>query len=328
MSNSPLITVLIPVYNSDKYLDSALESIRIQTFTDFECLIINDGSTDNSLKVINRFIEMDKRFRVIDKKNSGVGDSLRIGVVEAKGRYIARMDADDIAHPDRLNEQISYMLKNPNITICGTLMNHIDEKGLLIYKPKIIPRKNSLIKTKMLLGAVPLPHPTVFFRRDIILKLGNYKSIKVEDHELWSRIYSKVNFGLINKPLLKYRVHPKQTTKSKKFNQKLYETIYIQTNRIFKEHNLNLDETLFYFLKMRDLQIIDNYSILINELIKFLNNHSKHLQKNCLICRLYLLRLIVKPVLILNKNLLLNNFRLIIKLDFNIIKYIFGLNRI
>lgn len=327
MKNSPQITVLIPVFNSEKYLESALESIRNQTFTDFECLIINDGSTDKSPKIITEFIEIDNRFRVINKDNTGVGDSLRIGVLESKGQYIARMDADDIAHPKRLEEQINYMKNNLNISVCGTLMNHIDENDLLIYKPKKIPRYNSLIKTKMLLGGVPLPHPTVFFQKDIILKLGNYKSLTVEDHELWSRIYSKVDFGLINKPLLNYRVHPNQTTKSKKFNQKLYETIYIQTNRIFNENNFDLSEKLFYFLKMRDIEIIDNFSVFIDEFVKFLNYHSKYLQQNCLICRLYLLRLIAKPIMILNKVLLLSNFKLLIKLNINIIKYSIGLNR-
>lgn len=227
MSSKPKITVLMPVYNGGKYLDLAIQSILGQTYEDFEFLIIDDGSTDNSLEIIRKY--NDPRIKLVqNEKNLGLPTTLNIGIDIAMGEYIARMDQDDISHPRRFEKQVGFMDKNPNISICGTWMKTIgDKSGILIEAPKT----NEEIKCSLLFCS-GLAHPTVFMRKKDFDKYGlRYSAdyLDCEDAELWIRALKYLQMESFQKILYFYRIHPAQTCRTD--NQRQKESIW----RIIKE---------------------------------------------------------------------------------------------
>lgn len=208
-TKTPKVTVLMPVYNSEKYLREAIESILNQTFTDFEFLIINDGSTDNSEKIIKSY--NDPRIRLSNnEKNSGVVFSLNKGFDLAKGKYIVRMDADDISLPNRFKIQVNFMNKHPEIGISGTWAKIINEKKILKHFSD--PDKT---KTNLLFGT-SLIHPSVIINKEKMNKYNlryneNYRY--AEDYDLWSRSIKYFSVTNINKVLLLYRDHDSNLSK-------------------------------------------------------------------------------------------------------------------
>ncbi len=227
--NSPKITVLMSAYNAEKYLAEAIESVLNQTFKDFEFIIINDCSTDKTGEIIKGYATMDQRIRVINNTtNLGLTKSLNIGLKEARGEYVARLDADDVALPERLGRQYLFMENHPELTLVGSWAEIIDEQG----QNKGYLRgetKEYLLKFKMLFSN-QLVHSTIFFRRSEVLDSGGYNEayVYVQDYELYSRLLKK--YRLINLPeiLAKYRAHGEAITK----NQGLKEN--------YKQHALKI----------------------------------------------------------------------------------------
>ena len=211
-NNTLLVSVLMCVYNGDKYLAAAIDSILSQTYSNFEFVIIDDGSTDESYNVISTFI--DPRIRLIKNEiNKGLIASLNMGLLVAKGKLIARMDADDISYPQRLQTQIDFLASHPSIGVCGSWVNIIDSEK--VYK---LPVSHNEIKVAML-NDNPMAHPSVMFDNDLFKEHSfsyNNDYIGAEDYELWSRAIFKINFANIPIPLLGYRIHAAQVTKSKK----------------------------------------------------------------------------------------------------------------
>ena len=119
MNHNPVISVVMPVYNAEEYLDEAIQSILDQTFIDFEFIIINDGSLDSSLEIIRQFERQDERILLLDKNNDGIVEALNFGLSIAKGKYIARMDSDDIAYPNRFEEKLKAFGDNPDVKRIG-----------------------------------------------------------------------------------------------------------------------------------------------------------------------------------------------------------------
>lgn len=201
---NPEITVLMSVYNGEKYLKEAIESIINQTFKDFEFLIINDASTDSSVDIIKGF--NDKRIVLIEnKENLGLTKSLNKGIKLSKGKYIARMDADDISLPHRFEKQFEFMEENPDITLCGAWVQTIGERNN-IWKT---PLDSNTIKSQLLFNNV-IWHPTVFLRRDTLLEnnlLYNEDFRFAQDYEFWVRIIEKFKVQNIPEVLLHYRIH-------------------------------------------------------------------------------------------------------------------------
>jgi glycosyltransferase involved in cell wall biosynthesis len=203
---SPTISVVMPVYNTAKYINEAIDSILNQTFTDFEFIIIDDCSTDGSLDIIKTY--SDERIILIqNESNQGVVYSLNNALSIANGKYIARMDSDDISKLDRFEKQLSYFYKNPNIELIGSFYHRIDSFGntldLINY-----PYFQEDIKFGLLFSCV-LAHPTIFFKRSLIdLNYFKYDQnyFPAEDYFLWTNLISKVKIANINECLLKYRV--------------------------------------------------------------------------------------------------------------------------
>ena len=202
--NDPLISVVLSVYNTELYLEEAIESILNQTYENFEFIIINDGSTDRSLEIIQSY--SDERIVCISHKNKGLITSLNEGIQKAKGKYIARMDADDISLPKRFEIQIEFMEKNLDIGLCGTSVAAFGEH--IKYHVWKLSKDNKTIQTQLLFSS-PLYHPTVIMRRNLILEHNLFYDEKfkhAEDFELWSRFAKYTKISNIQKPLLKYRI--------------------------------------------------------------------------------------------------------------------------
>lgn len=212
--STPLITVLMPVYNAERFLKQAVQSILAQTFTDFELLIINDGSTDASVSIIESFT--DKRIRLVhNEKNSGVIDTLNKGLALATGKYIARMDADDYCLPTRFEKQIRYLERNTDVAILATHIIQVnaadDELGhwdddIQNTKPDQI--FNTLAKTNC------IAHPTVMMRSEIVRSYTYSKKQKgSEDWDLWMRMVSDGHrIDKLPEFLLRYRLHAASVT--------------------------------------------------------------------------------------------------------------------
>ena len=198
------VSVLMPAYNVEKYVGAAIESILNQTFTDFEFIIINDGSTDNTAKIIKEYAKKDKRIRFINHtKNKGLIAVLNEGLDLCNGEYIARMDSDDISLPERFAKQVTYMDTNPECGVLGTAIQ-------LFGRLNNIVRNIENVKIFNLLSGHFVAHPTVMMRKSIIDKYNlkyDAKYKHAEDFELWSRMVFITEIHNLNEILLKYRWH-------------------------------------------------------------------------------------------------------------------------
>lgn len=205
--NKPLISVVMPVYNADRFIYKAIESILNQTLKDFEFIIINDASTDKSLQIIYKFKKKDKRIRLINnKKNLQMSRSLNIGISQAKSELIARMDQDDIALLNRFNIQYAFLKSHPNIAIVGNDILTIDEYDKVVGK-RTYPTTSKGLKSIMFRYS-PFAHPTVMFRKKIFEEIGGFnpQMVPCEDTDFWFRLGRKYEFANIPSFLLKYRV--------------------------------------------------------------------------------------------------------------------------
>lgn len=205
MSKPPLISVLLPTHNCSLYVNLAIGSILNQSLPDFELLIYDDASDDKSLQVIKRFA--DSRVRIFQsQKQVGISNSLNFLLSQAKGRFIARMDADDIATTDRLEKQAEFLNANPEIALCGAQAILINSLGKNIGK-RIYPTNPETIK-KVILRYNPVIHPTWFARINILAEVGIYDPNfdGAEDYELLLRIAKKFKVANLPKALIYYRI--------------------------------------------------------------------------------------------------------------------------
>lgn len=246
----PAISVIMPVYNAQQYLRESITSILSQGFDDFEFLIFNDGSTDGSREIIKSF--NDPRIRFTDfSYNQGYVALLNLGLKNATGKYIARMDADDISQPDRFQKQYNFLEKNPEYIVCGTLFSVIGGRPIVE-----LPLKDEDIKLKMLY-ITPYCHPSVMMRADVLRARKIYykaEHMPAEDHELWGRLASHGKFINLPEPLLNYRVHDNNISLKKRTSQQieaLYKSrfnyiIWFFKNAALERTDFALLYTLFY----------------------------------------------------------------------------------
>ena len=205
-SEAPKVTVLMSVYNGEKYLAEAVDSILNQTFRDFEFLIINDGSTDATADILERYQRSDNRITVYNQENQGLIASLNRGCQLARGEYVARMDADDVSLPERLAKQVQFMDTHPDIGVVGTWVEYMDENGRRLGEWHY-PTAPGVIGWHLLFWCC-LAHPSVVMRRDVFLQLGFYRpqALHAEDYDLWSRAVTVTRLANIPEVLLRYRI--------------------------------------------------------------------------------------------------------------------------
>lgn len=213
MKKKPLVSVVMSVFNDDKYVKRAIESILNQTLKNIEFIIINDASWDNSLKTIRSYMRKDKRIKLINNaKELKLAPSLNLGVSFAKADLIARMDPDDISSPDRLEIQYHYLNKHPKIAVVGTNLSIINENKKEIWVREY-PTNSEEIKKTMLRYA-PFAHPSVMVRKKVFKEFGGYdpKMKLCEDIDFWFKIGTKYDFGNIPKKLVQYTLSKKSGT--------------------------------------------------------------------------------------------------------------------
>lgn len=210
----PLVSVILPVFNSEKYIRESIESILYQTYENLEILIYNDGSTDKSLEIIKSY--EDNRIKLFNSVNKGYLIHLNNGIRESRGKYIVRMDSDDVSELSRIEKQVSFMEANLDIGLCGTWIRVIDS-------PEEIKYETDSSKLKCLLFFLnPIVHPSVILRKSVLIAnkiLYNDQFYTSEDYHMWVEIskYSKIaNYPEI---LLNYRRHNSQISCRQSFNQ-------------------------------------------------------------------------------------------------------------
>jgi len=216
MKLEKLVSVVMPVYNSEKYVAEAIESILNQTYKNFEFIIINDASTDNSLDIIKNFAKKDKRIKLISNpKNYYISKSRNVGINLAKGDYIITHDSDDISVPTRIKDQVAYLNAHPDVGVVGGWIELFSEFNR-IKSVRQYP-EDDLSLRKMIFFCSPIAQPASAIRKSVFKKIGFYREIDPpsEDLYLWFRIGTKFKFANIQKVLLKYRYHSNSATGSK-----------------------------------------------------------------------------------------------------------------
>jgi glycosyltransferase involved in cell wall biosynthesis len=210
MAMNPSVSVVMGVYNGDKHLREAVDSILAQTFADFEFIIINDGSTDGTRAILESY--RDPRIVLVNQENVGLTKSLNRGMALAKGSYIARQDADDVSMPDRLQTQIDFLNANPNIALVGSAVQVIDGDGshLAIFRN---PCDYPTIREKLQQYNC-FWHGSVIFRRSCLAVLTGYTELfaTAQDYDLWLRFAEKYEIANLETPLYSYRFNPEAVT--------------------------------------------------------------------------------------------------------------------
>lgn len=208
------------VYNNDRYLREAVESILNQSFTDFEFLIIDDGSKDQSLKVLQEYATQDERIRLTSRENRGIPKTRNEMLSQARGEFIAVMDGDDVALPDRFARQVEFLRQHPEVVCVGGAFERIDEKGRFIDHCKP-PQLDAEIQPILLRGMSYLHHPCTMVRRSAMLAVGGYDESMVgsSDLDLWLRLSEIGQLANLPDCVLRYRMHLHSLTYRKKSRQ-------------------------------------------------------------------------------------------------------------
>ncbi len=209
MTTLPLVSVLLPVYNADRYIAQAIESILNQTLTNFELLIIDDGSTDGSAQILQAYAAQDQRIRLLVRENRGLISTLNEMLQQAKGEFLARMDADDLSLPDRLQQQVQFLQQHPEVVCVGGAFDLIDPQGRTVqWIP--MPQSNAEIQQMLLIGRTIINHPCALIRRSALLQIGGYdpEMRTVEDLDMLLKLGEIGELANLPEVVLKYRFHP------------------------------------------------------------------------------------------------------------------------
>ncbi len=217
---APSVSVLMPCYNVESTLDETMESLLAQTLEAFEIVAIDDGSTDRTLSRLEQWSRRDERVRVLALPHAGIIPALNRGLAACRAVYVARMDADDRAHPTRLARQVNYLDEHPEVAVLSSLVEGFPaadvREGFRIY----IDWLNSLVThadiTREIFVESPLAHPSVTFRKRWVEQLGGYQEFGwPEDYDLWLRMYLEgAKFTKIPEILLYWREHPQRLTRT------------------------------------------------------------------------------------------------------------------
>jgi glycosyltransferase involved in cell wall biosynthesis len=269
----PKVTVLMPAYNAAKYIGEAIDSVLRQTFTDFELLIINDGSTDNTTQIIQFYC--DTRIVLIEHLvNRGIAHALNTGLLKANGKYIARFDADDICFSERLQEQVSFLDNHSDYVLTGSDAEYISENGSHLFYFKSFGHTNEQLLHKIY-SHCPFIHSSVMYRKDPVIDAGGYSlhAHNFEDYFLWIQLKKYGKFSNLPSRLIKVRFNPSSATIDEKWRGKLFRDI---KKKIIKRGTITKEEgdILLAIIKKQNVQRIKEgaYYALCGK--KFLiNNH-------------------------------------------------------
>jgi glycosyltransferase involved in cell wall biosynthesis len=222
VSKSPLISVLMSVYNGQAYVAEAVESILHQTFRDFELIIVDDGSTDGSLAILKDFAARDPRIVLNSRPNTGVSIAMNESLAIARGTLLAKMDCDDVALPQRFDLQVKFLNDHPEVVAVGSYFDVIDDKGRLLTTLEP-PTDDADIQQKMLAGHGAITHSCVMMRKDALMRAGGYdpRFPPAEDLDMLLRMGEQGKLANIPKTLVKFRVHSQSLSEQKQVVQRV-----------------------------------------------------------------------------------------------------------
>jgi glycosyltransferase involved in cell wall biosynthesis len=289
---NPLISVILPVYNAENYINESIESILAQSLTDFELIIINDGSKDKSADIIKSY--SDARIVYIEQQNMGLANTLNKALSIAKGKYIARQDNDDISCKDRFKKQVEFLETNPSIALLGTWAKIIDEQGNDTGRSHKHTCNSDYLKLELVFDN-PFVHSSIMAKKECLLSVGGYDSSNdiFEDHNFWSRISYRYKVANLPEELLMYRevntgmskstsTYSIRVSKQCQYNLNHYLPNLINTNSVVAEvyHSINAN------IINADIKLFENtLAELVNVLMKSKSSFEK--QKNI---KLFLLK--------------------------------------
>jgi glycosyltransferase involved in cell wall biosynthesis len=213
---APTVSVLLPVYNAETYLRASLDSVLSQTFVDFELLAFDDGSTDGSLAILREYEASECRLKVFSRENRGLVPTLNELIKLARGRYLARLDADDICLPERFRKQVAFLESSPDHNVVGGWFEFINAKGqpIGVVRP---PTSHEKIDQANLRGLSSICHPTAMIRKSAVIRAGYYdeKLGPAEDLDLWLRLAEMGKVANIPEIVLCYRIHSASVSEAK-----------------------------------------------------------------------------------------------------------------
>lgn len=268
----------MPVYNSERYIAEAIESVINQTYKDWELLVVNEyGSNCKCAEIVKKYQERDLRIRLLqNEQRLGLAESLNRGIREAKGKYIARLDADDLAHPDRFEKQISFLEENKNVILCGTFQHHFGEEVDWIHKPAVSPEQ---CKANLLFFC-DMCHSTLMFRKNEFINNNLFydSQFQAEDFELWTRVADIGDIDNIPEVLGEYRCGKDNITVEK-------------MDKLQKESGRIVAKTLYNSLKIElteeETELFDNWVNIYQEKVTGRQKKNKLMQLEIILRKIY-----------------------------------------
>jgi glycosyltransferase involved in cell wall biosynthesis len=221
MASPPTVSVLMSVYNGERYLRPAVESILAQTLADFEFVIIDDGSTDASPSILRQYADRDPRVKVTVRENRGLPATLNEAFATSHGKYLARMDCDDVALPKRFERQVALLDADPAVACTGGWFQLIDGRGRLLTTLSP-PAGDAAIQAKLLRGHAAICHPCAMIRRTAMERVGGYDTrfTTAQDLDLWLRLGEVGTLANVAEPVLQFRLHKSSVSETKREQQR------------------------------------------------------------------------------------------------------------
>ncbi len=253
----PTISAIMPVYNSEIYIEGTIKSILNQTYKDFEFIIIDDGSSDNTQKIIEKLAKKDKRIIFLqNKKNSGISYTRNKGIKKAKGEYIATIDADDWVYPERFEKQINFLKQNTKIGVLGSSFDVCD-KNLNIQKTREYKHTDAELR-KTIFKYSPFCHACTMFRKDGLEQAGGYnENLKVAvDYDIYFRVGRFYKFANLEESLVKVRFHGNSITQKKGKMQET-NTLLIRLKAVIEHgYKMSFGDKVYFFIQLMSMYLI------------------------------------------------------------------------
>ena len=237
--DAPAVSVCMPVYNCQRHVAEAVESILSQTFRDFEFLILDDGSTDGTLQILKRYAARDSRIRLISRHNKGLAPTLQELVDQARGEFLARMDGDDIAMPERFQRQVDYLRAHPECVVLGCRVWEADADGDPVGEYFTLSDHEEIDAFHFRMKGPALIHPSVTMRRDAVMAVGGYRNVPIaEEVDLFLRLAERGQVARLPEFLLKYRIHSTNYSRTDTAHEWSYRVLCEILTETYQRRNL------------------------------------------------------------------------------------------
>jgi glycosyltransferase involved in cell wall biosynthesis len=249
-NTAPFVSVLMSCYNASRWLEESIQSVLNQSYGDFEFIIVDDGSEDDTLSIVRRYASKDDRIIVITKPNTGLADSLNVGIKQARGKWIARLDADDVSEQTRLEKQVRFVMTKPNLVFVGTGLTEVDENGrkLSTHRYPLVHRQ--LVRHLVTAQKFP-PHSSALYRAKAVRSVSGYRTRirRSQDRDLWLRLSEIGELACLDEPLVKVRKHADQISHEESGRRQLIDSRMAISSYWFRqkkeEDPVSLDEATF-----------------------------------------------------------------------------------